>query len=312
MIKYEVTNTFVTGVFPDTVADNSSGAATPDGFEFVKAYLDNANLGPLQAIMDYSAGSANVPTGSVGVPNGVTESAGASQIVEALHKMTGSGPGTMKPYYKNDLPAVTGDRVLLLAEQGVLIASYPDLDDATWITGNTAAQIAAAAAGKKFYRSSDAAGTTGDAAGPWLQLPANLNPTFLKMYVGDATGTLDFTVAGGPGWSAIRVLVIPWQNSDGSWFAFISSQGTLTTTTSSSLTFTGLTFKNIASWDQSGVSVGGAHGVTPRNTSVVPNTGVMSFFYATTTTEMSASGIFELNSKPTWADDFEIQWGITY
>ena len=63
----------------------------------------------------------------------------------------------------------TGDSTALFLShdsvkvQGVLVATYADLDRETWIGGNTAAQVAAAAAGEKFYRSSDAGGATGDA-----------------------------------------------------------------------------------------------------------------------------------------------------
>ena len=61
---------------------------------------------------------------------------------------------------------------MLLSEQGVLIASYPDLDAATWVGDAGGTHNAAVhAGGGKFYRSSDAPGTTPNPAGPYLQLP---------------------------------------------------------------------------------------------------------------------------------------------
>ena len=182
MIAIENVNAFVTGVFPDTVADNSTGASTADGFEFIAEYINNSIIGPQQAMMDYAGLT----------PDGVTESASASQMIEAIQKGNAVGPGWVHRRDIFDSPAVNGDRSLILSEQGVLIATYPELDAATWIGGNTAAQVAAAAAGGKYYRSSDAGGAVGDAAGPYIQLPAQPEPTFLKQYTGIAAA--DFTV----------------------------------------------------------------------------------------------------------------------
>ena len=159
MIAIENVNTFVTGVFPDAEADNSTGAATQDGFEFIAEYINNSIIGPQQAIMDYAGLT----------PDGVTEAAGASQMIEAWGKAFGVGPGRGVTWWLDDGPAVTGDRVLLLIGQGILIASYVDLDAVVYVgDGNNAA---VAAGGGFFYRSSDAGGATPDIAGPYLQLP---------------------------------------------------------------------------------------------------------------------------------------------
>lgn len=159
MIAIENVNTFVTGVFPDAEADNSTGAATQDGFEFIAEYINNSIIGPQQAIMDYAGLT----------PDGVTEAAGASQMIEAWGKAFGVGPGRGVTWWLDDGPAVTGDRVLLLTGQGVLIASYVELDAVVYVgDGNNAA---VEAGGGFFYRSSDAGGATPDIAGPYLQLP---------------------------------------------------------------------------------------------------------------------------------------------
>jgi hypothetical protein len=86
-----------------------------------------------------------------------------------LQKGFGSAPGTIDEWANALDPAVSGHRAILLQGQGVLIASFPDLDAAVYVgDGNNAA---VAAGGGKFYRASDAAGTTPNIAGPYLILP---------------------------------------------------------------------------------------------------------------------------------------------
>jgi hypothetical protein len=159
MIAIENVNTYVSGTFPNTVAVNSSGPATQDGFEFIAEWINNSVIGNQQDWMDYAGLT----------PNGVTESAGVSQIRNAVQLGNAIGPGIGVQWWKNDDPSVTGDRVLLLQGQGVLIASYPLLDAACYV--GDANNAAVAAGGGKFYRSSDAAGTTPNIAGPYIQLP---------------------------------------------------------------------------------------------------------------------------------------------
>ncbi|MCP4711304.1 MAG: hypothetical protein GY869_22010 [Planctomycetes bacterium] len=302
MIPIETTNTYTSGSFPSTTADNSSGTATTDGFEFVKAYLDNSVLGPQQAIMAYAAGGTNVPTGSVGVPNSVAEAAGVSQIVEALHKMTGSGPGTVKPWMKKDNPSVTGDRVLLLSEQGILYANYPALDGACYVGDGNNATVAAA--GGKFYRSSDSAGTTANIAGPYLQLPPNLNPTFMKEYSEDNG---DFTITG-TNWATSYATAIPYKTSDGIWRLKFNLMGSLSPVASSiTLTFNSVTFSYLSGITAATDSAGDwGMGFTAASAST------FQVFSSTARGSYRISGDVELNAKPTWADDFDVQWGITY
>ena len=75
------------------------------------------------------------------------------------------GPGVGVIYWKNDTPAVHGDRILLLQGQVILIATYPLLDAAVYV-GNPDNPTASA-----FFRTSDAGGTIRNVAGPYLVLP---------------------------------------------------------------------------------------------------------------------------------------------
>jgi len=175
----ESVNTYVTGTFPDAVADNSSGVATADGFEFIAEWINNSVIGNQQDWMNYAGLT----------PNGVTESDGFSQVREAVQLGHGIGPGKAVIWLLDDDPSVTGDRVLLLEGQGVLIASYPLLDAVSWVgdAGGTH-NAAVKTGGGFFYRSSDAAGTTPNAVGPYLQLPESRG---YAMRVLDTAATID-------------------------------------------------------------------------------------------------------------------------
>jgi hypothetical protein len=177
-IAQENKYTNLLGAFPNATMIDASGVGTTDGSEFAALPLNDGWEPFQQSIMDYATGSQNNPSGSVGVPNGITDSAGASQVLQAIQKAHGIGPGKLVGWFLNSDPSVTGDRVLLLQGQGVLIANYPDLDSAVWCTdvgpgGSPPSGYNAivAAGGGSFYRSSDAAGTTPNIAGPYLQLP---------------------------------------------------------------------------------------------------------------------------------------------
>jgi len=151
--------------FPGTLTINSTGPSTTDGTELIKLFGDDI-WGWYQALLDYASLT----------PNGITEGPGLSQRIEALQKGFSIGPGIITNYPKVNDPTVNGDRALLLTGQGVLIATYPLLDAAVYVgDGNNAAQ---AAAGGKYYRSSDAGGAAPDIAGPFLQLPDLRGATF--------------------------------------------------------------------------------------------------------------------------------------
>lgn len=140
--------------FPDTEAVNVTAPGAGDGTEFVKLMVDDI-WGRAQALLDY-AGL---------VPDGVSEAPDTAQVLDAIGLGFGVGPGVGVTYWKNDTPAVHGDRVLLLQGQVVLIATYPLLDAAVYV-GNAANPTAPA-----FFRTSDAGGTIRDIAGPYLVLP---------------------------------------------------------------------------------------------------------------------------------------------
>lgn len=155
MIDYLASFTNTNSVaFPDTEAVNVSAPGAGDGTEFV-ALLVNDIWGRAQALMDYAGLT----------PDGIMEAPGTAQIIEALCKGLGVGPGMGVMYWKNDTPAALGDRVLLLQGQVILIATYPLLAAAVYCGDANNATAPA------FYKTSDAGGTTRDTGGNYLVLP---------------------------------------------------------------------------------------------------------------------------------------------
>jgi len=154
MIDYGVDIGNVNGVLGNYTGKNASGATATDGTPFIAAFIDDI-WGPKQALMDL-AGL---------IPDGVTESVGASQILESMRKGYALGAGYVVQYEKNDLPSVLGDRVLLLTGQGILVSSYPELTAEVYVgDGNNATADA-------YYRADDAAGTIRNTTGIYLILP---------------------------------------------------------------------------------------------------------------------------------------------
>ena len=298
MIAIENVNTFVTGVFPDTVADNSTGASTADGFEFIAEYINNSIIGDQQDWMDYAGLT----------PDGVTEAAGVSQIREAIQKGNAVGPGYSSVRFIEDIPSVHGDRVLILSEQGVLVASYPELDAATWVGGAGTDNQDRYDAGGKFYRSSDAGGATPNIAGPYLQLPAQ-NPTFLKKYNGDTSGA-DFVISGSPSITSVSFCqAIPFKTSAGDWYLILAANVSFGTSnrTSSDLTIAGVSITATQSFSS------GPGGSIALATHTATGTLVSARYAASSTTSgIPFNALLKLDSKPTWADDFIYEWGITY
>jgi hypothetical protein len=142
--------------FPDTEAVNVSAPGAGDGTEFVALMVNNV-WGFQQALMDYAGLT----------PDGVQEAPGTAQFLEALAKGYGIGPGVGVIYWKNDTPAVHGDRVLLLQGQVITIADYAELVAATYIgdPNNADADYTG------FFKTSDAGGTVRDTAGAYFVLP---------------------------------------------------------------------------------------------------------------------------------------------
>lgn len=285
---------FLSGVHPDALAINSTGAGTQDGTEYIAEGINNFWLGPTQALMDYASLT----------PDGVTEAAGASQILEAIQLGHGIGPGIYKQWGKFDDPSVTGDRVLLLSNQGVLIASFLDLVAATYVgDGNNATA-------PYFYKAELADGVTRNVAGPFFILPP-ANPTYKRQYLGDGT---DFTVTGS-GWTTTRAVAVPYQTSDGTRRLSFNIRGAVSSSTRTSYTATmsGVVFKNVATYNQAITAHTGSSTTSNFQKFVILNTGDIQINHASaTTTSYFFSGDVELESKPTWADDFEFPWGITY
>jgi hypothetical protein len=158
MIDYGTDVGNVNGILGNYTAKNASGATATDGTPYVASVIDDI-WGPKQALMDLAGLT----------PNGVTESVSASQILEAMRKGYALGAGYIVQYDKAALPAVNGDRVLLLTGQGVLVATYADLTNAMYV--GDANNAAVAAAGGAYYRADDAAGTLPNITGAYLILP---------------------------------------------------------------------------------------------------------------------------------------------
>jgi len=288
--------TYKSGTFPNVLAIDSTGAATPDGTEYIAAQINNGIFGWSQDFMDYAGLT----------PDGVIEAAAACQLREAIQKGNGIGPGMYVQRAIYDNPAAHGDRVIILSEQGILHASYPELTEAVYV--GDANNAAVAAAGGKFYKSTDAGGATPSTSGTYLQLPAQPHPTYLKQY-SEANG--DFT-ATGSNWTTVLVVAVPYQTIDETWRLIFNVIGTVSsaTRTTYTVTLSGITFSTaqlqaIAACPFQSYSLSRAFTVT--------SAGQLTIEHASgTTTGYSFSGDVELDSKPTWADDFDIEWGITY
>ena len=154
MIDYAATFTNFTGAFPNIEAVNVSAPGAGDGTEFVAA-LVNDIWGRAQALLDYAGLT----------PNGVQEAPDTAQILTALSKGYGIGPGIGVIYWKNGTPAANGDRVILLQGQVIEISSYPLLAAAVYV-GDANNGTAPA-----FYKTSDAGGTTRSTSGTYMKLP---------------------------------------------------------------------------------------------------------------------------------------------
>lgn len=186
MIDYSLTANTV-GAFPIVVAQNASGAGATDGTPYIATFIDDL-WGRMQALMDRAPGL---------FPNGVTESSASSQHIEALRKGFALGAGYTVMYNKVGSPAGNFDRVLLLTGQGILRASFIELDTQVYVgDGNNAA---VAAGGGSFYRADDEAGTIPNVVGIFLILPdyrgrvprgddigATVDPLGAARFLGDA------------------------------------------------------------------------------------------------------------------------------
>ena len=211
----------ISGAYPNAILIDATGPGLTDGSELVALNQNDGFEAFQQALMFYMDGGSNFPTGSIGVPNGVSESAGFSQMIQAIMGMSGTGPGKGVILFNKEDPAVTGDRILLLQGQGVLRSIYPDLDAKVYVGDpNNAAAFAGGGSGLSrgaFYHADDAAGTIENPAGIYLILPesrgyamrvidalAAIDPQGAIRFLGDnqldatqkITGTLELSGAG--------------------------------------------------------------------------------------------------------------------
>jgi hypothetical protein len=168
--------------FPDTKAVNVSAPGAGDGTEFIAAMVNDI-WGRAQAIMDYAGLT----------PDGVTEAPDTAQILPAISKGFGVGPGMGVTYWKNGTPAANGDRVLLLQGQVVLITDYLLLVAACYV-GNASNPTAPA-----FYKVAND-GVTRDVAGNKFVLP-DTRAVVLK---GAGNQTINTRVKSGPAFGAVE------------------------------------------------------------------------------------------------------------
>lgn len=115
------TITNAVGVFPDATGKNSTSPGLFDGTPWIKQVIDDM-FGANQALMQYAGLT----------PDGVDESASASQRLEAMKLSFGSaGEGVI--WWGAEDPATLGRRILLLEGQFILCADYPELVEACYV-----------------------------------------------------------------------------------------------------------------------------------------------------------------------------------
>ncbi len=311
MILQESKYSNIVGVFPNAVLIDASGPGLTDGSELV-ALNQNDGFEPFQqALMDYAAGGVNAPAGTVGVPNGVSEATGVSQMLDAIQKGNAVGPGIGVRWTKEDDPSTTGDRVLILSGQGVLRSVYPDLDTAVYVgdVANATAEF--------YYHADDSAGTSRNIAGVYLIL--GRQPIYVsKTYLGDGT---DFTVSAplDPTWvtssKTYAVLTISesfpviefWINgrmdnaSISSYFLRMSS----TTFKSNPSPPSDLDWPITLSLNTTSISLASSYGLQ--------GTGDIILGFGTSfNNRITCHGRVPLETLPSWATEPEYQIGITY
>lgn len=146
---------FNTGAYPAVVSTNESVAGAKDGTPFTKIWIDDY-MGFGQAIM-YEGGYV--------APSGSSEVYNASERLTGLKRICGH-PGEVIGWMGTATdPSASNIRLLPLNGQGVLVATYADLNTFCWVGSGLNATASA------FYRASDAAGLTRAVGGAYLILP---------------------------------------------------------------------------------------------------------------------------------------------
>ena len=145
---------FTTGAFPTVTADQSSGPTVRDGAPLDADWLNDL-WGSFQALLS-KAGIT---------PSGSNESTTASDILDAIRKISGA-PGEITLWGgRSEDPIVHKNRLMVLGGQVIAIASYPDLVAAVYC-GDANNPTASS-----FYLTSDAGGTVRSVLGTYLVLP---------------------------------------------------------------------------------------------------------------------------------------------
>lgn len=121
-------------------------------------------------------------------------------------------------------------------------------------------------------------------------------PTQAKQY--------DLTVTG-TNYTTVRAVGTPYQTTDGAWRMAFNIYGTTAITTASlTMSISGVTFKNTSNYRQAvSLATGSANGSEYAYTT--PNTGDITAFAEGVVSVYSVSGDVELDSKPTWASDYQ-------
>jgi hypothetical protein len=159
------------GAFPDVTGKDASGGGATDGTPYIRQVIDDL-WGFSQAIMDAASLT----------PDGVTEVHDASQRLEGIRRISGY-PGEVVPWMGEAAdPGAGGIRLLPLNGQGVLRASYTELDTVVYV-GDGDNPTAPA-----FYHADDAGGTIRNTTGIYLILP-DLRGYFLRGL--DPSATID-------------------------------------------------------------------------------------------------------------------------
>lgn len=109
----------------------------------------------------------------------------------------------------------------------------------------------------------------------------------------------NLTVTGGSSWATPRAVGVITKTANGSYYLDFSIVGTTSSVSSLDITFSGVTFKNVAGFNQ-GITVV-TNGATYSRGIVNPNASIISLSAGAPVTEWRISGKVELESKPTWA-----------
>jgi len=138
-------------------------------------------------------------------------------------------------------------------------------------------------------------------------LQTNINFIALRQYVeGNTYNTVNILVTGS-NWTTTRGVFVPYNTletsltGDSAFRLRFDIRGTISVTASTlTLTIVGVTFKNIAGFDQA-VAVSNASTLGAEGRALT-NTATIKMDRAANATDWSVSGDVELDSKPTWMD----------